>query len=247
MTKNILIRCGEKNNFNFTAAEIEQLKGFSNKGDIFVNSNSFVTITADFPAIITINPYLQFVKPSGDISNVKACRVKWVCCADNDYTANEQRNAVLWSIEQNIPVLLTFMRFKSYASLDNYADRKGYVNNAGWLRPTLDHRSSELAAISKMVKTLYGDKSEDLIYTCDMSGHGCPSCNNCLRLIVGDANVHRYDIKSLNLSSSGDGGKCIFNCPDCWAKSILRMVKNQTPRCNVLFANRKQKGEISHE
>ena len=47
MSKQTLIRCGEKNNFNFTAAEIEQLKGFADSGKIFVNSNSFVNITAD--------------------------------------------------------------------------------------------------------------------------------------------------------------------------------------------------------
>ena len=245
MSKKTLIRCGEKNNFNFTTAEIEQLKGFTDKGDIFVNSNSFVNITGDFPAILTINPYLQFVKPSGDISNVKACRIKWVCCAD-EYYAEEQRKAVLWSLENGIPVLLTFMRFKSYASLDTYADRKGYVNNTGWLRPTMEHRSSELSAILTLLKTLYGDNAEDLVYTCDMSGHGCPSCNNCIRLIVGDDNVDKYEIKSLNLSSSGDNGKCIFNCPDCWAKNILKMTKNKTPKCDILFANRKQKGEIAH-
>lgn len=246
MIKKTLIRCGEKNNFNFTTAEIEQLKGFANKGDIFVNSNSFVNITADFPAIITTNPYLKFVTPSGDLSNVKACRIKWVCCADQ-YTAQEQRQAVLWSIENNIPVLLTFMRFKSYASLDKYANRTGYKNNAGWLRPTMEHRLGELKSVITLVSTMFGEEAEKLVHTCDMSGHGCPSCNNCIRLIVGDSKVDKYEVKSLNLSTSGDNGKCIFNCPDCWAKNILKMVKNQTPRYNVLFANRKQKGEISHE
>ena len=205
-----------------------------------------MNITGDFPAIVTINPYLQFVKPSGDLYNIKACRVKWVCCAD-DYTAEEQRKAVLWSIENNIPALITFMRFKSYSSLDAYAERKGYVNNAGWLRPTMEYRSSELSAILTIAKTLYGANAEGLIYTCDMSGHGCPSCNNCIRLIVGDENVDKYEIKSLNLSTSGDKGKCIFNCPDCWAKNILKMTKNKTPKCDILFANRKQKGEINHE
>lgn len=246
MSKKTLIRCGEKNNFNFTEAEVSQLKGFADKGTIFVNSNSFVNITAEFPAIITINPYLKFVKPTGDISMVKACRLKWVCCADQ-YYATEQREALRWAIENNIPVLITFMRFKSYASLSEYADKKGYVNNAGWLRPTMNYRVHELDNILGFVKSLYGDEAVDLVYTCDMSGHGCPSCNNCIRLIVGDENVDKYEVKSLNLSTSGDNGRCIFNCPDCWAKNILKMVKNQTPRCNVLFANRKQKGQINHE
>lgn len=246
MSKNTLIRCGEKNNFNFTTAEIEQLKGFANKGDIFVNSNSFVTITSDFPSIITINPYLRFVEPSGDLSNVKASRVKWVCDADQE-TKKEQLRAIMWSVSQNIPVLLTFMRFKSYSTLDKYASRSAYTNNMGWLRPKLENRSMDLACIVDMCKKEFGDTSERLIYTCDMAGHGCPSCNNCIRLIVGNDLVDDYEVKSLNLSTSGDNGRCIFNCPDCWAKNILRMVKNHTPRCNVLFANRKQKGELSHE
>lgn len=246
MSKKTLIRCGEKNNFNFTEAEFAQLKGFADKGTIFVNSNSFVTITADFPAIITINPYLQFVEPTGDLTSVRACRLKWVCCAGMYYN-QEQRKALKWSIEHNIPVLITFMRFKSYASLNKYANRSGYVNNAGWMRPTMSQRVHELDDILDTVRTLYGSDASELVYTCDMSGHGCPSCNNCIRLIVGDDNVDKYEVKSLNLSSSGDNGKCIFNCPDCWAKSILKMSKNQTPRCNVLFANRKQKGQISHE
>lgn len=94
----------------------------------------------------------------------------------------------------------------------------------------------------------HGNRNVDeLIYTCDMSGHGCPSCNNCKNLIVGEENADDYEIKSLNLSTSGDNGICIFNCPDCWAKNILKIVKNHRPKCNVLFANRKQKGELAHE
>lgn len=246
MSKKTLIRCGEKNNFNFTEAEFAQLKGFADKGTIFVNSNSFVGITAEFPAIITINPYLKFVEPTGDLSSVKACRLKWVCCADQ-YYASEQREALRWSVDNNIPILVTFMRFKSYASLGQYADKSGYVNNAGWLRPTMAQRVKELENILEFIKSLYGEEATNLVYTCDMSGHGCPSCNNCIRLIVGNENVDKYEVKSLNLSTSGDNGRCIFNCPDCWAKHILKMVKNHTPRCNVLFANRKQKGQISHE
>ena len=246
MSKNILIRCGEKNNFNFTAAEIEQLRGFSDKGDIFVNSNSFVNITAEFPAIITINPYLRFVEPKGDLSNVKAYRLKWVCGA-NQKTSDEQEEALIWAVAQGVPVLVTFMRFKSYASLETYANKEPYKNNAGWLRPTEYYRYLDLSHIHKVIAQELSSDLADLVYTCDMSGHGCPSCNNCIRLVVGDENVDDYEVKSLNLSTSGDNGKCIFNCPDCWAKNILKMVKNQTPRCNVLFANRKQKGEISHE
>lgn len=246
MSKKTLIRCGEKNNFNFTAAEIDQLKGFAKKGEIFVNSNSLVNITGDFPAIITINPYLKFAEPCGDLSNVKACRIKWVCSA-NEYTHNEQRDALLWAVSRNVPVLLTFMRFKSYVSLHKYAHKEAYVSNSGWLRPTKKDRVSALEYVMSTVSDMFGDTTGDLIYTCDMEGHGCPSCNNCIRLIVGDGNVNKYDIKSLNLSSSGDKGRCIFNCPDCWAKSILKIVKNQTPRCDVLFANRKQKGLLAHE
>ena len=60
------------NNFNFTQREIEELKRYEEKGNLFVNSNSFVAIKADYPSIITINPYLKFVEPTGNLSNIKA-------------------------------------------------------------------------------------------------------------------------------------------------------------------------------
>lgn len=248
MSKKTLIRCGEKNNFNFTAAEIEQLKGFADSGKIFVNSNSFVNITADFPSIITINPYLKaFIEPKGDLANVKACRIKWVCRAKQQ-VLDAQTEAIQWSISMGIPVLITFMRFKSYTSIQEFVTgSEDYVFNAGWLRPIMRLRSEALEKISTIASD-YGRRNvDDLIYTCDMSGHGCPSCNNCKNLIVGEENADDYEIKSLNLSTSGDYGRCIFNCPDCWAKNILKIVKNQRPKCNVLFANRKQKGELAHE
>src|SRR5574343_657794 len=96
-----IVRVGVMNNFNFTDKETEQLKKISEGNLVFVNSNSFVEIKKDFPSIIMINPYLSFVKPEGDLSNVCACRVKIVCGA-SIRTREEQRNAIVWSISSGI-------------------------------------------------------------------------------------------------------------------------------------------------
>ena len=72
----VVIRVGEKNNFNQTDAEFKALEKFESKGNIFVNSNSFTTISGALPSIVTINPYMSFQAIKGDLSNIKAVRVK---------------------------------------------------------------------------------------------------------------------------------------------------------------------------
>ena len=75
---------------------------------------------------------------------------------------------------------------------------------------------------------------------------GMKDAGNCIRLVTDDDNVDKYTIKSLNLSASGDNGRCIFQCPDCWAHRILAATKEKRPKCDIVFSNRKQKGEVNH-
>ena len=55
-----IIRVGEKNNFNQTEKEFQELRKYEKKGLLFTNSNSFNAIDSRLPSFITINPYLIF-------------------------------------------------------------------------------------------------------------------------------------------------------------------------------------------
>ena len=233
MSKQTVLRIGVYNNFNFTEAEskeVAKLKGFLP----FVNSNSFVTIKADYPSIITINPYLDsWQPPVGDISNVKACRVKWVAAA-KPRVYEAQTEAIRWCLEHSIPVLITFMRFISRCSMASFVTASGlnrYHYNHSYYR--LFNASGEFAEICKLA----GNRSS-LIYACDLDGTGCPDCGNCARLTYG-LEPDEADIASLSLSCSGDSGKCLFHCPDCWAK---RLAKIANFKLDSITVNNKQKG-----
>ena len=229
-----MLRVGVYNNFNFTEAELKEVAKY--KGYLpFVNSNSFVTITADYPSIITINPYLDsWQPPVGNISNVKACRVKWVAAA-KPKVYKAQTEAIHWCLEHSIPVLITFMRFISRCSMTSY------VTSSGLGRYNFEHsyyrlRDSvvEFADICKLA----GSRAS-LMYACDLAGEGCPSCGNCARLTYG-LEPAEAEVASLSLSCSGDNGKCLFHCPDCWAKRLARIA---TFKLDSVTVNNKQSGK----
>lgn len=55
------IRVAVMNNYNFTEKEeLDLHDNWEDKGRLFVNSNSLVTIKGTYPSIITINPYFFF-------------------------------------------------------------------------------------------------------------------------------------------------------------------------------------------
>lgn len=258
--KNKIIRVGEKNNFNFTQAELTELKeNWEHQGSLFLNSNSLVKITADYPSIITINPYLHFVEPQGDISNVRAARLKAVLgCTDE--VANEERKAILWCAEQGIPILVTFMRFKRLTTMERFVnpDKKSeFVYNKGWIRPTAKAKQDYKKRVGECLENIMAEdgscrkrlpaQSRKMLYFCDEAGKGCPSCNNCIRLTYGEEAVRDGMVWSLNLSASGDNGRCLFSCFDCFAKECLNLCKNRRPACDRLIRNRKQRGKTIHE
>lgn len=243
-----IIRVGVMNNFNFTQREIEELNNFKDKGLMFVNSNSFVTIKSDYPSIITINPYLKFVEPHGDLSNIKACRIK-VCVGATQETEKEEMNAIRWSMSKGIPILITFQRFYRLESMNKFVDIKTknekYQFDTGWIRPKKDYRIEKRNQIICFVNMNFPSKCKNMIYFCDWNGNGCESCKNCIKLTYPGNEEEK--IYSLNLSSSGDNGKCMFNCVDCFAKRCLNICKTRTPKCDVIYRNRKQKGLTHHE
>lgn len=241
MNNETVLRVGVYNNFNFTKKEIEAVSEYADEYLPFVNSNSFVTISAEYPSIITINPYLDsWQPPTGDLSNLKACRVKWVEGAiDSVYTA--QMEAIDWCIQHSIPILLTFMRFASKSSRDRFvspASAHIYQRDHGYFRLPIADASAVAIRISAYAEAR---EASGLVYTCDLQGQGCPSCGNCARLTYG---LPQAEVSALSLSCSGDAGKCIFHCPDCWAQ---RMSKFATFKYDSVTKNNKQKGKTSHE
>ena len=244
-----VVRVGVLNNFNFTRKEIDELKKYEDNGHLFVNSNSFVVIKPDYPSIITINPYLKFVEPQGDLSNVKACRIK-VCVGANDETESEERKAIKWSIEKGIPILITFQRFFRIETMNKFvclsAKNEKYHFNTGWIRPKKDYRIEKRSQIFYFVNANFPSKCKDeMIYFCDWNGTGCESCKNCINLTFPESGEDK--IFSLNLSLSGDDGRCLFNCPDAFCKRCLSITKTKTPRCDVIHRNRKQRGKVNHD
>ena len=234
MATDIVLRVGVYNNFNFTEEENKEVRLRQEEGyKPFVNSNSFVKIKNDFPSIITVNPYLiHFIAPRGDVSNVKACRLKVYLGATN--AVNEEfLKAINWCKNKNIPILITFMRFRSKDSLKKYVCKSSYKDYSfkkGYYRLTDEAKNTIIRDLRSWTTI-----PEDLLHFCDLAEEGCPSCGNCAKLTYNTVS----EIASLSLSCSGDKGSCIFDCPDCWAKVIGKVFKFTYDK---VTRNSKQKG-----
>lgn len=225
----MIIRTAVANNFNFSAAELAQLKTFERSDRrIFVNCNAFTPITADRPSFVTLNPYLAPVELKGDISAVKALRVKiWL---RDGSMASDAIDALALARDYGIPVLLTLQRFSSKAETDKYTlTREGYIFDAGYYRPD---KTAQRLLINTARKIVPG------AYVCDEAGTGCPTCGNCARLSFGVDE----DVASLNLSTSG---QCKYNCPSCFAKRNAARAGGKIAFDRVT-QNRKQQGKTIH-
>ena len=238
-----VLRVGVYNNFNFTEAELAEVSKFQEQGYLpFVNSNSLVNIRADYPSIITINPYLtSWEPPTGDISNVKACRVKWVAGAV-DSVHKAQLDALSWCLSNSVPVLLTYMRFASKASMGRFVTASSqdlYKFSHSYYRLPINLCEEIHEDIKN--KAVAGNFDPGLIHSCDLHGLGCPSCGNCALLTYGDATA---TVAALTLSCSGDKGECLFHCPDCWARKLAKITNF---KLDTVTINNKQKGKINHE
>lgn len=218
MTK--ILRVATFNNFNFTDEELEHLEGIQAlcpDYKIFVNSNSHPVIRGRFPCVITVNPELDvFTKPKGDLSLIKAIRIKYVMNPVQSIqdTFGEIYN---WTKKHNIPTLITYMRFKNKETLKRYTTKSTFYKwNRSFYRPILKHT--------------FNDPS---IYYCDLRDEGCPSCRNCAKLTYG---IDTPEIYSINLSSSGI---CPYNCVDCYAKCLAKFTHFAYDK---ILQNAKQKG-----
>jgi len=229
-----VIRVGTFNNFNFTKQEVKEALTYSSKGYLLANTNSFVEVKSDLPSFVTINPYMKLQKIKGNTSNIRAIRVKvWL-------TKNGLHPSCIKTLEYantlDLPVLLTFMRFRSKASLLKYK-AVDYTWKKNYFRPTM------YAKTEMMHQSLNYIKYHNL-HMCDRKDKGCPSCLNCSKLGFGIKNAQ---MKSLNLSISGKKdargkqGLCKYNCPDCFAKTA---TYGYSPACDRITKNRKQRGIV---
>ena len=239
-----ILRVGVTNNYNFTKKEKEELNDLGWAADrLFVNSNSFVTVTGDFPSILTVNPYLEsFIEPKGDLSKLKACRVKYIYDAKNPKPVEDSFH---WCAANNIPVLITFMRFCSKESLKKYTRAgNGYAFNRSYQRLTKEGRAAAMSDIKVLAKECSLD--DRLLNFCDLQEEGCPECLNCARLTYPDLVEKADEIKlfGVSLKSSGNEGECIFHCPDCWAHRLHKGCRGGA--YGKITQNSKQKGHSTH-
>lgn len=234
-----MLRVGVYNNFNFTEKELAEVRKAEKDGYLpFVNSNSFVTIKGEYPSILTINPYLDsFVEPVGDISNIKACRIK-VVPVGTPLVEEAIQRSIDWCADKSIPMLFTFMRFASKTSLQAYVSMCAhdcYEFRGSYWRLKKEHKMRLAAGLTEHA-ALRG--AAELVHYCDLMEEGCPSCKNCAKLTYG---IDTDDISGLTLRCSGDSkGECLFHCPDCWAKKLAKIA---TFKLDEVTQNSKQKGK----
>jgi len=226
-----VVRVGVMNNFDMTYDEFDHLGQFQKEGRrFFVNCNAHTELNEHslIPVIVTVNPDVgTFLPLLGPTLNVAALRVK--VHPDLQVSHFEEMN-----YPPHIPILLTGMRFKSRATLEKFVtegNRSAYEHRGGWFRLTPEAWKTEIDHW-KEFPTLRNPVS-----VCDESGKGCPDCMNCSALTY---NTKEVTLKGLNLSTSGIGGKCFYDCPDCFAKSLLM---GKWPKLNSITANSKQKGK----
>ena len=184
-----------------------------------MNSNARKKVKGDYPCVLTINPELtKFVKPRGKIGLVKAVRVK--CVVDPIKKVKVAfEDSYKWAKLNNIPAIITNMRFKSHQTLNKYTlSPEKYVWKRNFHVP--------------IEKSIFDDPD---VYYCDLKGEGCPSCRNCSKLVF---ELDTPDIYSLNLSSSGI---CKYSCPDCYSKIMLKYIPNGFAYDKIL-KNAKQRG-----
>jgi hypothetical protein len=232
-----VVRVAVTNNFNFTDNEIEQIKNFETinpEKSFFLNSNILTENLEKINSlknkvVITINPNLtetfDQIKDKLFLINRKKIafvRIKYV-------PENKNILDLIYKIsELKYKIVLTIQRFNTKKTLLQYTKKEYY----SFERSRFRLKTENVKQLEDILKTL-----NQKVYICDKKDKGCRSCNLCSKLTIGKI----LPIKSLNLSSSGI---CKFNCPDCYAKYMQKMLlKWNTNQISfdVISKNSKQK------
>ena len=219
-----IMRIGVLTNFNFTDAEIEEVRRIERNGyKAFVNCNSKTPIRADIPTFVTLNGVPEeFTEPRGKVSNIKAARIKVIKTKRKDVVEGMLKS-FQWCLDNGVPALITPMRFRRRETFLNYVaesppsnrkwrewlKEKGYAYSKSYFRP-LDPTWSPPEVAEMEQKGLR-------LYVCDESGHGCSVCNNCVKLTFGEGELFAVDLKA--------SGYCPYNCPDCFARVALQRTR----------------------
>lgn len=247
-----LVRVGVLNNFNMTEGEYKELLN-KNLQDYFINSNvkslreSIKPEYGKIPLIVTLNPDLDLPKfPEKEVLqqyNLRAFRIKVCGNRLKDYKRLYQ--LVKFSFDNNIKVLITFQRFYRLKTMEKFVNKKDfkyYEYRAGYFRPTDEYKKTIMRFVRKIENKFNKNK---FVFQCDKKDKGCPDCLHCAKLVYPDHKYRDYikegiNIYSLNLKSSG---KCPYNCPDCFAKRLIKRGNNQISLGKIKM-NNKQKGII---
>jgi hypothetical protein len=230
-----IVRVATLNNFNYTCAEISQVRDLQKEySHVFVNSHRKTRLKAiGVPVVVTLNPNVTDMAPlKGDTSDVACVRVK--------YVHSEAGKAALEECfehcsEKGYTPLITLFRMKSKKTRDMFLDeeeRKSYEWSHNFFRLTPRGKRSAIRWIMKRARAWGLD-----VKFCDKKGGGCPDCGNCSKLTFG-VDLPIYEI---NLSSSGH---CPHSCVDCFAKMIVTKNRGRIGFDRVKM-NSKQKGKLS--
>lgn len=236
-----VVRVAVTNNFNCSVREYAQLDEFQKKNPndfFFINSNvktpNLLAINDHpYPAVITLNPDLtvqgSLVQRLYDIASDKVAfvRIKYI---PGDY----QIQGLIKNVAQTHKVVITMQRFRARNTMTQYVPL--YQDHYEWncSRWRLNQRA--MLILDKLISPLSN------VSICDRKGLGCLGCGLCSSLPTGKD----MPLYSLNLSTSGI---CPFQCCDCYAKIMQKLLKtwgHPLIHFDKIMKNKKQKGDMVH-
>lgn len=235
MNTDRIVRVATLNNFNFSAAEIKQVRELQKENAfVFVNSHRKTRLqNVGIPVVVTLNPNITDMAPlKGDVSAVACVRVKYV---HSDIGRAALEECFEYCSREGLTPLITLFRMKSKKTRDRFLDadsREHYSWNRNFFRLTSRGKRSAIRWIQKRAREWGLD-----VKFCDRKGGGCPECGNCSKLTFG-VDLPIYEV---NLSSSGH---CPHNCVDCFAKMLVTKNRGRIAFDTVKM-NSKQKGKNS--
>jgi hypothetical protein len=236
------VRVATNNNFNCTVKEFKQLDmiAMSNPDSVFfINSNintpELLRVNEhNYKIVVTLNPTLLVRQECVD--RLYQIRRELVAFVRVKYIPEhpEINDLIIRLAKDNYAVVITVQRWNGRESLLNWSKLEHYTHTHNRYRLSGD----ALQQLQDFVDSFETEK----VFLCDRIGGGCGTCKLCVMLTTGE----QTKLASINLSTSG---LCQFNCPDCYAKTMINMVTRfgyQPIIYNRIKANSKQTGKTAH-
>lgn len=236
-----VVRVAVTNNFNCTPKEYAQLDEFQMKNPndfFFINSNiktpNLLAINDHpYPAVITLNPDLvimdNLVQRLYDIASDKVAfvRIKYIPGWDSIID-------LINRVSKTHKVVITMQRFLARMNMTPLVPL--YQDHYEWLCSRWRLNQRAMLSLDKLISPISN------VSICDRKGLGCLGCGLCSSLPTGK-DIPLY---SLNLSTSGI---CPYNCVDCYAKIMQKLLKtwgHPLIHFDKIMRNKKQKGDMAH-